>query len=215
MPWSPLDHACLKDLPMKWTFSIKNKAKASAALLLLCGVVLFSNYRLRTLSDRVADAVETIYKDRLVVQDLIFSYARVLEALKGQGTQAPAAGELERLRLKVDTLDRLYLDTWLTDEEAQVFQTFSQNLNKALEMPGSKAEFNTGIMDHKLERLEEIQMEQAKLQMDRIETIRRSQETGFYLETAILVVLLIVVQALVMSNTVVSKVARDVDINMN
>lgn len=57
---------------MKWTYLIKNKITASAVLLTLCLLVLLSNYPDRLHTKNVANAISTLYEDRLLAEEYIF-----------------------------------------------------------------------------------------------------------------------------------------------
>jgi len=198
---------------MKWTFTVENKIKASVTLLILCGVVLFSNYRLKKLSNKVADSVETIYKDRLLVQDLIFSYSQLIESLGDLNEDAFEKNDL--VSSKVNVLNARYLETKLTDEEAQVFKQFTQQLSTFISSNKAKSEEGVDMLRSNLDRLEEIQMEEAKIEMEIISQINGRQEIGFYLETAILVILLVIVQVLVVTSTAIKRASDDGDFNLN
>lgn len=179
---------------MNWTFSIKNKIKAGLTILVLCAVVFLSNYRLKKLSQKVGTAVESIYSDRLVVQDLLFTYDNLLDKFQANPNHENLVYEAKNLRKK-------YLETTLTKEEEKLILLFSDaliNELKSNQKPSAKDVYN-----HKLTllRLEQIQMEEAKKQMELIHKARLSQEMGFYLETAILIILFVIAQALISANT--------------
>jgi len=200
---------------MKWTFGIENKIKASIILLILCGVVLFSNYRLKKLSGRVADSVETIYKDRLIVQDLIFSYDQLLDSLYSLKEYNQSSTEYLKLTSDVEALEKKYLGTVLTDEEKKVFSSFSRHIAHVVSSRKPISKDHIVEMRRELQRLEAIQMEEAERQMDIIHKAEGSQNLGFYLETVMLVILLITVQVLVISSTGLKKIISEQNINYN
>ena len=70
-------------------------------------------------------------------------------------------------------------------------------------------------MKKELERLGQIQLEEAGNQMDIIQRASGSQELGYYLETAILIILLFIIQALMISNVGVRRVIKGPDFNLN
>jgi len=200
---------------MKWAYSTENKIKASLTLLLLCGVVMFSNYRLEKLSGKVAGSVQTIYEDRLVVQDLIFSYGQLLDRLYTIYEQQPVLNIDKKIGMKANELKSQYLSTVMTEEEERVFISFSDELSGFLKAENNPGQGQIIEMRGKLEILEEIQMEEAKRQMTLINQAQGSQKLGFYLETSILVVLLIIIQALVVSNTGMKRVLNQNKYHLN
>lgn len=180
---------------MKWTFSIKNKIQAAITLLILCGVVFLSNYGLKRLSIKVGEAVESIYQDRLLVQDLLFSFNTLLDDYQRNQN---SNNHLKTAR----NLTQKYFSTKLTSEEQTLINEFS---NELIEQIQSEVLFTKyQVSQHKitLQRLEEIQIEEAKKQMAFIKKAKHSQETGYYFETAILIVLLVIAQILITANTI-------------
>src|SRR6187549_1724767 len=67
---------------MKWTYSIQNKMAASGVLLLLCLLVLFSNYIDRDHSDHVKKSIRTLYEDRLLPEDYILKMTHDVYQIK-------------------------------------------------------------------------------------------------------------------------------------
>lgn len=184
---------------MKWTFNIKNKIKASLILLFLCGIVFFSNYRLKRLSVKVAESVQTMYEDRLIVQDIIYSYSKILSRIENMEEDQFNQSVRNTVAIELLELNNKYGKTVFTEEEAEVFDAYSLIFNSMIKgkVPHSPSTFK--ILKDKLNRLEEIQMEEARKQMKIIHDSNGSQELSFYIETVILVILLIVVQVLVVS----------------
>ena len=203
---------------MNWAFGIKSKLKASLILFLLCLVILFGNFRLQNLAKQVTHSVETIYRDRLMVQDLIFSYSRLLEGIEEVNELGLVDGSaLETYGGEAKQLNTQYLATKLTDEESVLFNDFSEKLNTVFAKKGEAKPRQEAIdaMKKDLTRLEAIQMEEAKKQMTIIEGIGGDQKRGFYIGTAILVVLLLAVQVTLMNVTLLSKPPRQENFNLN
>lgn len=180
---------------MKWTFSIKNKIQAAITLLVLCGVVFLSNYRLKRLSIKVGEAVESIYQDRLLVQDLLFSFNTLLDYYQRNPNSNNHLKTAKNLTQK-------YLSTKLTSEEQILIKEFSNELIEQIQIEVLFTKYQVSQHKITLQRLEEIQIEEAKKQMALIKKVKHSQETGYYFETAILIVLLIIVQILITANTI-------------
>lgn len=199
---------------MKWAFSIEHKIKASLAILLLIGVVFFSNYRLKRLAGKVAKSVQTIYEDRLLVQDMIFSYSNILNALKYSDTPL-SSKDFNDFKEETEELKARFLKTVLTEEEELIFNSFSDNLNSSFQTQSYINESSLAEMKHQLQRLEAIQLEEAKNQMDIIEKVKRNQQQVFYLETIIMIILLVIVQILITSNESIKKITNQDNFNLN
>lgn len=200
---------------MKWAFSLENKVKASVTLLLLCGIVFFSNYRIKKLSAKVAASVQTIYEDRLIVQDLIFKYSKILNEFEDPAKFERSENELKQISLEIDRLNDHYLTTVLTSEEEIVFNSFKDNLAMLITVSEQPEMVLLTQMKKELERLGQIQLEEAGNQMDIIQRASGSQELGYYLETAILIILLFIIQALMISNVGVRRVIKGPNFNLN
>lgn len=200
---------------MKWTFSIENKLKASLTLLLLCIVVAFSNYRVKKLSVKVIDSVQTIYDDRLVVQDLIYSYNKILDYHEHIPIVGLSNAQKDSIKQEIAGLNTHYLKTVLTDEEAGIFNSFSQNLELLLSVDSINESALIQQMKNQLERLSQIQMEEASKEMSVIHKAKGSQEIGFYLETVALIVLLLILQAMVVRGNGIKKVIQKSNFSLN
>lgn len=189
--------------------------QASLTLLLLCGIVFFSNYRLKNLSSKVAESVKTMYEDRLVVQDIIFSYGKILSQLEVMDEDHRNPQVMTALSQQLPALNEKYAKTVLTDEEARLHKSFSQKIAELVQDTSGDKRVEFALLHQDLDRLEAIQMEEAKKQMAIINKASGGQEMNFYLETAILVILLIIVQVLVASNTTIQKMAKEDNFNLN
>lgn len=193
---------------MKWTFGIQNKVKISIALLLLVAAVMFSNYRLRKLSRQVGESVQTIYEDRLVVQDLIYSYSQLVTHMDESAAGQAGGFDRKKLVIAVKALNTQYLKTVLTEEEARVYSSFKEKLDVVLAAETAPSTSAILAMEHDLNRLSEIQMEEAKAQMELIQQISGSQKTTFYMESVIMIILLVIIQVLLLSSTSIQRALR-------
>jgi len=180
---------------INWTFSIRNKTKAALTIVILCGVVFISNYRLKKLSNKVGASVASLYEDRLLVQDLLFSYNNLLDSFQ----QYP---HKNKYSLTAEKLQEKYLTTQLTREEETLIFAFYTEVKHGVNQKKLFTQYQLSDLKRKLNRLEQIQVEEAKKQMALIKKAKHSQETGYYFETAILIVLLVIVQILITANTI-------------
>jgi len=163
----------------------------------MCAVVWLSNFRLKQLSNRVSRAVTTIYEDRLLAQDLIFSFILLINRLR---SPIPPQN-LDEITLKSKKLRTEYLRTTLTREEAEIFRQFYQQFLVLSSANNSCDENCLTKMNSQLKRLEAIQVEEAEKQMKIIEQAKGSQTVNFYLETAAILFLLLLAQNLLTSNS--------------
>ena len=193
---------------MNWAFSIRKKIKAAITILVLCMVILLSNFRSQDLMDNVSDKIETIYKDRLIVQHLIFSYNQVLETL----TIFKEEGLVESKLLaensdKINELEQKYLNTKLTSEEAELFDDFSEKVEKLKNFHLNNMAWESIKKDaiKDLNRLETIQMEEAATEMAWIKKLSNNQQLNFKLEMVVLIVLLLIVQILILNATAATR----------
>ena len=200
---------------MKWTFSIENKIKASITLLLLCLIVAFSNYRVKKLSLRVIESVQTIYDDRLVVQDLIYSYNKILDVHEHSPISEMDAPQRNNIEENIAGLNAHYEKTVLTEEEASVFVSFTNNLETLIASGIEQEAALIQQMKNQLERLGQIQMEEASKQMAIIHKARGSQELGFYLESVALIILLLILQVMVATSTGIKRVIKHTNFSLN
>lgn len=186
---------------MNWTFSIKNKVQAALTLLVLCGIVFLSNYRLKKISHKVGEAVQSIYEDRLLVQDMVFSYSNLLDKYKLQPN-------IEKHLTEAQTLKKKFLSTQLTSEESQLIIDFSTKIEEQIEKGILLSQAEISKYKRTLSRLEQIQIEEAQKQMALIKKAKSSQETGYYFETAILIILLVIAQVLISANTIPEQLSK-------
>ena len=188
---------------MARTFSIKNRLKTAGILLVLCVVLLLANVRNYVISSRVSDSIETIYEDRLKAQDLIFSYGHVLENVQVVlECGAVQERQINKRFAKFDAINERYMKTKLTEEESEVYRSFSKKIALIKSSSGDYQEIEKYLFSAKedLARLEAIQMEEAQKEMISISQLEGNRQLSFYLESGILVVLLLIVQIMVLSS---------------
>jgi len=193
---------------MNWAFSVKNKIKSAIILLILCVVILLSNFRTQDLIEDVSTKIETIYKDRLVVQHLIFSYNQVIEKLTFIKEERLAGSTLlKENSLRISDLERQFLNTKLTNEEAQLFDSFSKKIENLKDYSMDDLSWEDLKLEviNDLNRLEAIQMEEASREMTSIKNISESQILNFKLETTVLIILLLIVQVLILNASSTTK----------
>tara|TARA_R110001592_G_scaffold237306_4_gene496171 strand:+ start:17692 stop:18294 length:603 start_codon:yes stop_codon:yes gene_type:complete len=198
---------------MSWKFSVKNRLKTAGVLLLLCVLLLLANVRNHFISSRVSESIETIYEDRLKAQDLIFSYGHILENVE----LVLECGSVQERQInqrfaKIDALHERYAKTKLTEEESEVYSSFLQKVKEIQAATNDYQEIEKALFSAKeyLTRLEAIQMEEAQKEMVSIAQLEGNRQISFYLESGILVVLLLIVQVIVLSSGIKQSSSKEV-----
>lgn len=192
---------------MKWTYSIKNKLVASGALLLLCLLVLYSNYIDRNHTQNVKNSISTLYEDRLIAESYILKMTsgvyQIKEVLSSTSNDTNKRNSINNLLINIKESSNAYLKTKFTDAEKRktdelidVLKEFeSAELNDAQRKLES-ANKALGL----LSELSAIQLEESKQIMDYAETLYVSGKTSSQFVFAIIVVILLVLQALVFTS---------------
>lgn len=165
---------------MKGKFTIAKKFKAIIALVIVFLMILATNMMDNKHFAFVQESFESIYKDRLVVNDYIFRIARLVEA-KREKANSLTLGEKYLLESQSsDSIDQLiinYTSTKLSRKEEMQFSTLKEKLNTLsfLEAELAKAtdseernqllirlNDNTSSIIDNLETLSSIQLDEAR-----------------------------------------------------
>lgn len=192
---------------MKWTQIIKNKVLASAALLSLCLLVLASNYIDRKHTDDVKTTISTLYEDRLIAEVYILKMTTALYEIK------------EAIQIDVNALDKYkhiknhlseinattdaYLKTKFTKLETLKAKELMQILT-SIETNAVKDDTLTLTQIDKaldlLNELSAIQVAESKEIMSYAEKLYLAGKNSSQFVVALIVVILIVLQAIVFSS---------------
>ena len=192
---------------MKWTYIIKNKIAASVALISLCLLALLSNYIDRTHTDNVKNMISTLYEDRLIAEEYIFrmtsSIYQIKEVINSDIPETNKVNNIDSLLLKVKKTNLAYQATKLTEIELIKAEELLVILSE-LEMIHSKkkqlkleiASTSLGILDE----LSNIQLIESKKIMKHAESLYSSSRTSSQFVFALVIVILLVLQALVFAS---------------
>ncbi|MES2140187.1 MAG: hypothetical protein V4511_10820 [Bacteroidota bacterium] len=192
---------------MKWTYSIKNKLAASGALLSLCLLVLFSNYIDRDHTQNVKNSISTLYEDRLIAEGFILkmtsSVYQIKEAINADMNDASKDNTINNLLLNIKEISNAYKKTKFTDVEKKKADELLSTLRE-LEPPHlsntqiklESANKALGILNE----LSAIQLEESKQIMNSAETLYLSGKTSSQFVFAIIIIILLVLQALVFTS---------------
>lgn len=192
---------------MNWTYSIKNKLAASGILLLLCILVLASNYIDRNHTDNVKNAISTLYEDRLIAEEYILKMTsgvyQIREVIHSEANDVNKVNLTNNLLLTIKEANNAYQKTKFTsvekgkaDELQQVLEDFeSINLNTTpIKLEVANKALNI------LNQLSSIQLEESKKIMDHAETLYVSGKTSSQFVFALIIIILFALQALVFTS---------------
>lgn len=198
---------------MKWTYSIQNKLAASAVLILLCVLVLFSNYLDRTHTDNVKSMISTLYEDRLIAEEYILKMTsgiyQVKEVLNSNADDASKMNGINNLLMNIKEGNSAYQETKLTevekrkaDELSTILSEFGSDHLENTQLQLQLASKLLGILD----QLSNIQLNESKQIMKRAEALYTSSKISSQFVFALIIVILLVLQALVFSSrTIMSR----------
>lgn len=193
---------------MKWTYSVRNKMVASGALFVLCLLVLFSNYIDRDHTEKVKNAISTMYEDRLLVEDYILKMMnnvyQIKEVLNGSEVNEDNANtRISNLVSANNALSNAYIKTKLTESENIKFTELLKTLDDLESTPSPNLEYKLNNANKALVLLSElatIQLEESKLIMDKAEILYASGKASIQFASAVILVILLVLQALVFTS---------------
>jgi hypothetical protein len=193
---------------MKWTYSVNNKMVASGALFSLCLLVLFSNYIDSDHTDHVQNSISTLYEDRLIAEGYILKMTNDIYQIKEALNASPSNGEgadgsIAHLLSDITKVSDAYQKTRLTKSEEIKFTSFVRLLNEFGPAHHHSVQSKSQYANQALVLLNElssIQLEESKLIMDRAEMLYISGKTSLQFASAIILIILVVLQALVFTS---------------
>lgn len=206
---------------MSWTFSIKNKLVASIVLLVLCLLVLASNYLDRLHTENVKHSISTMYEDRLIVEAQILKMTRdmyqIREILNTENA-AQKADTVKALTQDFKATYHIFVKTRLTKKEkstADELLTQIKGFEQIYKLDNKTTLVQTNHILSSLNKLSEIQLDESKLIMKQVEsqytTIKALSQFAF----AIIVIILIVLQILVFSGESIIPLFKPKDPSLN
>lgn len=200
---------------MKWTHVIKNKIVASAALLTLCLLVLFSTYIDRKHTEDVKNTISTLYEDRLVAEVYILKMTRSLYEIKMLLHTESANKEqaIKNLFFEIISTSDAYHKTKFTALEKIKADDLLLTLGKLERASLQTVELQLQFTDqalHSLNELSAIQLSESKKIMAYAESLYRFGETSSQFIIALIIIILVVLQAIVFSSkTIIIKEKTD------
>lgn len=199
---------------MKWTYIIKNKLAASAALFSLCLLVLASNFIDRNHTKNVKNTISTLYEDRLIAEEYILKMTgavyKIKEVIYTDTSESFKADTINNLLREIRDQSNAYQKTKFTEVEkvkANKLMIAIDELESAqLKNAPVKLEYaNSALV--LLNELSAIQLNESKQIMKQAETLYLSGKTSSRFVFAVIIIILLVLQALVFaSKSVIPKI---------
>src|SRR5690606_28850049 len=197
---------------MKWTYSVENKSVASVALLSLCLLVLFSNYIDRDHTSNVKESITTLYEDRLVAETYILRMTtdlyQIKEILSASGSNlSNEENRIGDLLTNIHPISDAYRNTKLTAKEdvkfaelSKILTQFETSFSKGIDLEVKKTKETLALQNE----LSSIKLEESKLIMSLAETLLFSSIFSTLCAFAVIIVILLVLQALVFTSQTLS-----------
>lgn len=207
---------------MKWTYSIKNKIVASSVLLVLCLLVLLSHYLDKIHTESVKESITTLYEDRLIAEDYILKMTsniyQIREALKSDMNYDLKSNTIKNLLIDFNKIYNVYFVTKLTTKEKAIAIQLIEYI-KQFELAFSKNNFEMIEYTEKtlvlLNNLSDVQLDESKLIMKGAESEYSNIKSSSQFAFAVIILILLVLQALVFSSKTLKPVTTPKDPKLN
>lgn len=194
---------------MKWTYGIQHKMTASLLLTGILVLVFLNNLSERRNTEKISNAISTIYKDRLIVESYIFHYAdnlqRISDIIDDDRLFLPEKRyHIDLLLPNLQELHEAYRKTVLTKSEAIGFEFFALHTSQIGQL--SSVGDILGTRKHTdqaldiLHYLSSIQIAVATQEMSHIKRLFSSSTLTSQLEIAMLIIIGAIVQALIFAS---------------
>jgi hypothetical protein len=197
---------------MKWTYQIRGKAKISLLLTGLICLILINNLSERSQSRELQKVLDSMYQDRLIAESYILQLSDELHSI---GLILEIGSDFQESLLyshwqKIEQINLNYLETQLTKEEKIHFDRF-EKMTWAIfqgipERKNSQATLQEALTELKI--LSEIQVKEAQNLISRSGQIFSSDAAHSQLEIALLVVMVLIVQAILFASKTLSVVPK-------
>jgi hypothetical protein len=207
---------------MKWTYSIKNKIVASSVLLVLCLLVLLSHYLDKIHTESVKESITTLYEDRLIAEDYILKMTsniyQIREALKSDMNYDLKSNTIKNLLIDFNKIYNVYFVTKLTTKEKAIAIQLIEYI-KQFELAFSKNNLEMIEYTEKtlvlLNNLSDVQLDESKLIMKGAESEYSNIKSSSQFAFAVIILILLVLQALVFSSKTLKPLTNPKDPKLN
>lgn len=193
---------------IKWTYSLKNKLTASFALVALCLLVLLSTYLDRNHTDKVKNAISTLYQDRIMVQGFILDMTSDLYQIReiiltSKVNEKVTFEKSQNLIEDINRLKELYLKTEFTQLETLKFDEFIAIMDdyQTKSLPSAIQQLQLTENGIKvLKELSAIQLNESQNILEKAETLYQNGRILTNFSIGIIVIILILLQGLVIAS---------------
>ncbi|AFD05700.1 MCP four helix bundle domain-containing protein [Solitalea canadensis] len=201
---------------MKWGYSVTQKTKAAALLVLVFVIVLAKNIIDRNNVLELGDSFSAVYKDRLMAESYIYHfsdhlYQKKLLLATNQNMDGGVKQSLDRHNKEINDIITKYDETKLTEIESNYFKEFKKNLHDLMALETdylSKASSTTKqLIDQQftvalsnLNQLSTIQTAEGKKLMEGSQKIISESTLLTKLELAILIIIGLIIQVLIFAS---------------
>ena len=207
---------------MNWAHGLKHKLIASISLFTLCLMVLLSNYIDRDHTENVKQAINTLYEDRLVAEEYILrmtvGFYRLREILASEGYQPDNQQEASRIIGNILAIDLAYQATKFTDlerQKADELLSVAREISRDISLKGETSMPSVDRALTLLNELSAIQLEESKNIMNRAEKLYASGRKSSRFVFAIIIVILVVLQAIVVASRPMIPLRRSGSAHLN
>lgn len=206
---------------MRWADSVKNKLVASIVLLALCLLVLLSNYLDRIHTQNVKNSISTMYEDRLIVEEYILKMTRNIYQIReilNVETYEQKVNSVKALTGEFKATYNIFIRTRLTKKEKSTSDELITQIQgfEQIKVGDTKPAliYTDKILDS-LNKLSEIQLDESKQIMNKVESQYATIKVLSQLAFAIIIIILIVLQVLVFSGESIIPLFRPKDPTLN
>lgn len=204
---------------MKLLYTIPGKLKVSLVLTGLMALILFNNILERSQSHELKTAFESIYKDRLIAESYILQLSGEIHSIQNildNSTHASAGFIASHLK-KINSINKSYLETQLTEEEKNHFTAFE---DKTLKIDlGLKAGQNVEAQIHaalgELKILSQIQVKEGAILINETGKIFSSDAAHSQIEIVLLIVVGLIIQAILFASKTLQPQIKPTSAQMN
>lgn len=173
-------------------------------LAVVLGLVLLNNIDERQNSDRLRNAITTMYEDRLVVEGYIFDLSEEVHEIQTAIDNNADMQMMSQSIAEIKSINEAYAKTTLTPKEEAEFSLFTTAIDK-LETSLSKADYKESILLSResltlLYSLSDIQLAEANRVKQGSDHILNYGKTSSQFEMAIIIIIAIIIQAMVFSS---------------
>ncbi|HOY14425.1 MAG TPA: MCP four helix bundle domain-containing protein [Saprospiraceae bacterium] len=206
---------------MKWTYSIQNKLTAAAVLFVLCVVILYANYNDRMHTSKVIGLISTLYQDRIIAEAYIYNMSNDLyeikEALIDPVGETPNV-KIQDMISKINVNMAAYEKTKLTEKESLIYDQLRLEIPQNWEAKNNQNNALEKMADNSLlllGALSEIQLNESKSIVADSEKTYKMSKLSSEFAFAIVIIILIILQALVFASKTLHISNEPVDPSLN